>query len=79
MILSRQTEQVMPQPLVLHSQKIMLKLCGLYAYTCTMIFVFAIIRTPQCRSIPINADQNCAIDPNVDQKRSMPINADQTI
>ena len=38
-------------------------------------------RTPsihaQCRTMPINADQNCGIDPNVDQFLSMPINADQ--
>ncbi len=33
----------------------------------------------QCRSIPINDDQNCAIDPNADQKRSMPINDDQIV
>ncbi len=37
-------------------------------------------RTPlinaQCRSIPINADQNPGIDPNSDQCRSMPIKAD---
>ncbi len=40
-------------------------------------------RTPpinaQCRSMPINVDQNSGIDPNVDQFLSMPINSDQLI
>ena len=37
-----------------------------------------VLRTPsinaQCRSMPINANQNCGIDTNADQFRSMPIN-----
>ncbi len=38
-------------------------------------------RTPwiitQCRSIPINADQNYGLDPNVEQCRSSPLNSSQ--
>ncbi len=45
------------------------------------VAVSDMIRTPsiiaQCRSMPINTDQNYGIDPNADQFRSLPINADQ--
>ncbi len=45
------------------------------------IYIKTIYRTPpiiaQCRSMVINANQNCGIDSNADQHRPFPINSSQ--
>ena len=44
-------------------------------YYCQSECIYRKIRTPwviaQCQSMPINADQNCSIDPNADQLRGI--------